>query len=78
MVLGIHAELSHSQTCHGYGRMGMVTHEMQPRFVHSSILSPVSLRGSFSLRMRINGAVQIPPGLGTIGGEKGQNSVSQE
>jgi len=39
MVLGLHARLR--MTCHGYGRMDKVTHEMQPRFIHSSDLSPV-------------------------------------
>jgi hypothetical protein len=40
--------------------MGMVTREMQPRFIHSSTLSPVSLRVPYSLQRGINGAVEIP------------------
>lgn len=36
MVLGMHARLR--MTCHAYGRMGMVTHIMQPRFINSSAL----------------------------------------
>lgn len=38
MVLGVHARLR--MNCHGYGRMDKVTHEMQPRFIHSLNLSP--------------------------------------
>lgn len=36
MVLGVHAGLR--MTCHVYGRMNMVTHIMQPRFINSSAL----------------------------------------
>lgn len=38
MVLGMHEKLR--MTCHGYGRIDKVTHEMQPRFINSSTLSP--------------------------------------
>lgn len=34
MVLSMYARLR--MTCHGYGRMDMVTQDMQPRFIDSS------------------------------------------
>jgi hypothetical protein len=39
MLLGMHEKLR--MICHGYGRMVKVTHEMQPRFIHGSTLSPI-------------------------------------
>jgi hypothetical protein len=56
-------------TCHGYGRMDKVTHEMQPRFIHSPTSRPV-LRG---FRFHFDGgAVKICPGLGPLAEKRGR------